>query len=330
MSASEIENREVSWVVLGIKINATVTGPADGEAHPAVVFVAGSGPTDRNWCSPLLPGTNGSAKLLAEKLAAHGYITVRYDKMASGPNVRENLPKFSGKASMESHLQELAGAVDAAAAARDGSHGDIFALTNSEGAIHAVNLQLRSAKQRFSGFILTGAPGRAVGEMTRSQLVNQSKSIPNAEALLDVYDKSIAQFAAGEAVTIDPTLPDGVKLLLKSLETPANLPFSRELWKYSLAEHISKVEEPILVLIGKKDIQSDWKLDGKVLADALSGKRNTEFAYPEDANHVLKHEELPVEKLNAEYVSMHYNAPNAILDEESFRTILNWLEKEKS
>ena len=61
------------------------------EVHSAVVFVAGSGPTDRNWCSPLLPGTNGSGKLLAEALASQGFVTLRYDKLASGPHVKENI-----------------------------------------------------------------------------------------------------------------------------------------------------------------------------------------------------------------------------------------------
>jgi len=33
---------------------------------PCVVFFAGSGPTDRDWLSPLLPGTNGSGRALAD------------------------------------------------------------------------------------------------------------------------------------------------------------------------------------------------------------------------------------------------------------------------
>ncbi len=36
------------------------------------MMVADSGPTDRGWCSLLLPGKNGSGKLLAETLAGEG------------------------------------------------------------------------------------------------------------------------------------------------------------------------------------------------------------------------------------------------------------------
>ena len=113
MADSVIENKEVTWKVLDIPVYGTISAPADQTAHSAVIFVAGSGPTDRDWCSPLLPGTNGSGKLLAEALARHGLVTLRYDKVASGTHVRENLPKFAGKLSMQTHIDELAGAVEA-------------------------------------------------------------------------------------------------------------------------------------------------------------------------------------------------------------------------
>jgi len=126
-------------------------------------------------------------------------------------------------------------------------------------------------------------------------------------------------------MTMDPSLPEGVKMLLRSLESPNNLPFSRELWAYSLPEHIAKVDDPVLVVIGKKDIQVDWKVDGKALEEATAGKATVSFAYPENANHVLKHEALPVGELTAQYVGANYNAPDARLDEETASTILGWL-----
>jgi hypothetical protein len=106
------EDKEATWKVFDISLYGTITKPTDKEAHSAVIFVAGSGPTDRNWCSPLLPGTNGSAKLLAEALARQGFATLRYDKLASGPHAKENVPKLVGKISMQSHVEELKGAVE--------------------------------------------------------------------------------------------------------------------------------------------------------------------------------------------------------------------------
>jgi len=324
----QTEDKEVSWKVFDIPVYGTVTAPTDKEAHSAVIFVAGSGPTDRNWCSPLLPGTNGTAKILAEALTNQGFVTLRYDKLASGPHVRENLPKLVGKISMQSHLEELRGAVETLIAEKNVNKDNFFVLSNSEGAIHAVNYQLQAKRNRFKGLMLTGAPGRAIGELGRSQIFNQIKQLPNAETLMKPYDDAIAQFLANKPIVIDAAFPEGIKLLLQSLKNPANLPFSRELWTYSLPEHITKINEPALVVIGKKDIQVDWKIDGKILETATAQKPAFSFAYPENANHVLKHEELPMEKLDAQYVSLHYNAQNAELDEEAANAIFSWLKKQ--
>jgi alpha-beta hydrolase superfamily lysophospholipase len=322
------EDKEISWDVFDIAVCGTVTAPTDKEVHPAVIFVAGSGPTDRNWCSPFLPGTNGSAKLLAEALASQGFVTLRYDKLASGPHVKENIPKLVGKISMQSHLEELKGAVETIIAEKNVTKDNLFVLTNSEGAIHAVNYQLQAKSNRFKGIVLTGAPGRTIGELGRSQIFNQIKHLPNAEILMKPYDDAIAEFLANKPIIADASLPEGIKLVLQSLENPANLPFSRELWTYGLPEYIAKVDEPMLVVIGKKDIQVDWEIDGKLLENETAQKIAASFVYPENANHVLKHEETPREELTAQYVSQHYNAPDTELDMEAANAIFNWLNKQ--
>jgi len=67
-------------------------------------------------------------------------VTLRYDKRASGPQVKENLMRLMGKISMQGHLEELAGGVRLLAGRADVDSGRIFALTNSEGCIHALIL----------------------------------------------------------------------------------------------------------------------------------------------------------------------------------------------
>ncbi len=321
-------DKEVSWKVFDVPVYGTVTAPMDKEVYSAIIFVAGSGPTDRNWCSPLLPGTNGSGKLLAETLARQGFLTLRYDKLASGPHVRENIPKLIGKISMQSHVEELAGAVETAMAEKNVNVDNLFVLSNSEGAIHAVNYHLQKKSSRFKGLVLTGAPGRTIGELGRSQIFDQIKHLPNAESIMKPYDNAIADFLANKPIALDLSLPERIRLLLQSLENPANLPFSRELWTYSLPEQFAKINEPTLVVIGKKDIQVDWKTDGKALENAAVGKSDVKFVYPEDSNHLLKHEKIPREALSAHYVSLHYNASDAEIDREAVETIFDWLKKQ--
>ncbi|MCW4019338.1 MAG: alpha/beta hydrolase [Candidatus Bathyarchaeota archaeon] len=322
-----VESEEVQWKVDKILMCGTITRPKEVTPTAFVVFVAGSGPTDRDWCSPLLLGANGSAKLLADVLAAKGFLTLRYDKRASGPHVQENVPKMAGKISMQSHIDELSGAIDTLVSQNPVARDNLFALTSSEGAIHAINYQIRAKHNRFKGLVLTGAPGRAIGQVGRSQVANQLASLPNAETLMKHYDEAIAAFVAGKTVMPDSSLPQGVQQMLLGLANPLNLPFARELWTYNPSEYLAKVQEPILIVIGKKDVQTDWQADGKPLEAALAQNGNAVFVYPENADHVLKHEETPHEKLSSQ-VLLRYNAQDRHLDQEALDAICGWLVKQ--
>src|SRR5947209_5370507 len=198
------ESSEVTWQLDATTVYGTLVRPVGPGPFPAVVMVAGSGPTDRDWNSPLLPGSNGSARLIAEALARVGIASLRYDKRASGSHVRENMPLLIGKLSMQSHVDEFAGAVRTMASQVYARSGRIFALANSEGTLHVLNYQLHSPEIPLAGLVLISPPGRVVGMVARSQLAAQAASVPNGEALLSLYDAAIARFLAGESINLDP------------------------------------------------------------------------------------------------------------------------------
>jgi hypothetical protein len=299
--------------------------PPGSGPFPAVVMVAGSGPTDRDWNSPLLPGTNGSARLLAEELAHAGFASLRYDKRASGPRARENMQDLVGKLSMQSHIDELAGAVRTIASQPAVATDRIFALANSEGTLHAMNYQLGGPAVPFAGLVLAAPPGRAIGVVVHDQLAEQVAAIPDGQMLLSLYDASVVRFAAGQPADIDQRLPESMQLVLRALETPANLPFARELWVADGAALLGRIDVPVLVIIGKKDIQVDWHADGKPLQRAANGRSDVTFLFPENANHILKHEPTPRAELEAGAVTSKYNSPDATLDEEAVAAIVEWL-----
>jgi len=323
--ASYAESSEVTWQLGSTTVYGTLVRPSGSGPFPAVVMVAGSGPTDRDWNSPLLPGSNGSARLLAEALARAGIASLRYDKRGSGPHARENVPLLIGKVSMQSFVDELAGAVRIMASQVYARRGRIFALANSEGTLHALNYQLSSPEIPFAGLVLIGPPGRAVGTVARSQLAAQAASVPNGDALLSLYDAAIARFLAGEPIAPDPALPEGVQTLLQSLETPVNLPFARELWRADAAPLLRQVDVPVLVIIGKKDLQIDWQADGEKLVRAAAGHEEVTFHFPENANHVLKQELRPRSELVPAKMTESYNGPDTRLDQEAVASILEWL-----
>lgn len=319
------ESVDMSWQLHATTVDGTLIRPSGSGPFPGVVMVAGSGPTDRDWNSPLLPGSNGSARLIAEALAGDGFASLRYDKRVVGPHGRENLQALMGKLSMQSHVDELASAVCTLAGQVYVRDDRIFALTNSEGTLHALNYQVHRPAIPFAGLVLIAPPGRSVGVVARSQLAAQAAAMPNGEALMALYDAAIARFLAGEPVSPDPSLPEGIRLLLQGLEAPANLPFARELWMADAASQLSQVDVPVLVVIGKKDLQVDWQADGEPLQCAAAGRAHVSFLFPENANHVLKQELRPRLDIPPSEVAAGYNGPDTRLDPDALASILEWL-----
>lgn len=316
---------EVEWDLDSMAMRGTLVRPPGGGRFPGVVFVAGSGPTDRDWNTPLLPGTNGSARLIADALSRAGFASLRYDKRASGPHARENVERMIGTVSMQSHLDELAGAVRELVRRPFVRSDRIFALANSEGTLHALNYQLREPKIALAGLVLIAPPGRSVGGVARSQIAAQAASLPNSGEVMALYDAAIARFLAAEPVAADPSLPAGVQALLGGLAAPVNLPFARELWAADGAPLLEAVNVPVLVVIGKKDIQIDWQADGEPLARAARNRPLVTFLFPEHANHVLKHEPKPRAELDVAHVVASYNGPDSTLDSEAIASIVEWL-----
>jgi uncharacterized protein len=66
----------------------TLIVPSGAGSFPLVVIIAGSGPTDRDGNSTLLPGAHNSLKLLAEGLAERGIASLRYDKRGIGASAK--------------------------------------------------------------------------------------------------------------------------------------------------------------------------------------------------------------------------------------------------
>lgn len=315
---------EVSWLLEGIEMFATVTRPDGDGPFPAVVFVAGSGPTDRDWCSPLIPGSNGSGRLLAEALVDTGIASIRYDKRASGPHVRENLPKLIGTMSMRSHLDELAAAVRTVAAEDFVNATRIVGFGNSEGTLHVLHYAMGADRPPFVGVVLAAPPGRPVGEVLLTQLALQTAQLPNGDDVLAQVRAAADRCAAGDPMDPDPALPESIRTVLAGFDTPANLPFARELWRESARDLLPELSIPALVLIGGHDLQVDVHADGDPLRAATSGKPDVTFAFPPEANHVLKHEtRTPAEV--AATPGGGYNDAEATLDPESLTIILTWL-----
>ena len=326
MPAKNLFNeKSVSWKVDEIEVHGSLTRPVGQGPFPAVIFVAGSGPTDRNWNTPLIPGTNGSGALLARELSEQGFITLRYDKRASGQDASENVKRMAGKISMQGHVAELSGGVRLLASDKDVNPAKIFILTNSEGCVHALNYQTQSENPPFAGMVLTSAFARPAGELAHSQIAAQLETVPGGDAMLSAYDTAIDDFIADRPVSNYENLPAAFQQVILGITQPANLPFTRELWIFNPAAKLAEVTVPVLIILGKKDIQVDWQTDGSLFEAVAKERDNVTIIYSENANHVLKFEPKPRSQLTPAEVMATYSAKDAMLDPESVKAITSWL-----
>lgn len=130
----------VSFTAADTTVYATFRHPAGPGAVPAALLIAGSGPTDRNGDSALMPGQVDTLRNLAQTLSDDGVATLRYDKLGTGQTglgpyaadpARVDISAFQGEATAA--LQFLAGqsGVD---------RGRLMVIGHSEGALYALTL----------------------------------------------------------------------------------------------------------------------------------------------------------------------------------------------
>ena len=98
--------------------------------------------------------------------------------------------------------------------------------------------------------------------MARGQIAAQLAAVPGGDAMLAAYDAAMADFAAERPVKIDESLPETLRMVIGAATAPHNLPFARELWVTDPIQLAASITVPLLVIIGKKDVQVDWQVDG--------------------------------------------------------------------
>jgi pimeloyl-ACP methyl ester carboxylesterase len=287
-------NEEIVISRPGYVLPSTISLPASDGAWPGVVFFAGSGPTDRDWTSPLLQGTNGSAAQLAFELQARGVGSIRFDKVGSGVN----MPKSTAPPdlvmldvlSLAHYVEEAVAAFDELAT-REGS-GRIFLLGHSEGSIHASSAAIvKQADRRFGGLISLSGPSRSLLDTA----VEQIRAIRlKAGGDLAHVDEALAAFRAAmldpDAATPDlAALPEAAGLW-QATHAPVQQKVARELILTDPLAALPTYGGRALVVSAANDAQvpgSDADAIFAVLGTDIKDKTRVTIA---DANHVYKRE----------------------------------------
>ena len=166
-------------------IYGTLMLPAGAKAVPVVLIIAGSGPTDRDGNSPLLPGKNDSLKLLASGLASRGIASLRLDTRG----IAASAAAMSAEKDIrfDTYVDDAASWV--AMLARDRRFSNVSIAGHSEGSLIGMIAAQRGA---VAAYVSLEGAGRPASAVIREQL--RPALTP---ALLAQADTIIAQLNAG-------------------------------------------------------------------------------------------------------------------------------------
>ncbi len=218
------------------KIFGTLVVPNAQKPVPLVVIIAGSGPTDRNGNSPLLPGANNSLKMLAEGLAARGIASLRYDKRGVGESAKAMVS--------EADLRFDMYADDAAAWVRrlrsDPRFSTITIAGHSEGSLLGM---LATQRAPVDGYVSISGAGQPADRVLRSQL---GKQLPSD--LAEAANRGLDTLLAGHTLT-------NVPAPLAGLFRPSVQPYMISWLRVNPQTEIAHLNVPVLIAQGTLDAQ---------------------------------------------------------------------------
>jgi pimeloyl-ACP methyl ester carboxylesterase len=260
-------------------IHSTLLLPQDTtKAMPVVMFISGSGPTDRDGNSPILPGKNNSLKMLAEGLAMNGIASLRYDKRGVGQSAKAIVAEADLR--FDTYIDDAVAFCEQLRA--DKRFSAVVIAGHSEGSL----IGMVAAKRcNASGFISIAGAGRPAADILRAQLAGK---LP--PALATQSDAILKDLEAGKTTESPPAE-------LFAIYRPSVQPYIISWFRYDPAKSIAALTVPVLIIQGTTDVQVSVD-DAKRLAAA---NPKAKLLIVEGMNHVLKNVSSDKEKQASSY-----------------------------
>lgn len=247
------------------KLAGSLLLPAAQGRVPVALIIAGSGPTDRDGNSAMLPGRNDSLRMLAQALAAAGIASVRYDKRGIGASAAAMQSESALR--FETYIDDAAAWI--ARLKADPRFSRVAVIGHSEGAL----IGMVAVKQAgANAFVSVAGPGAPLQSVLRRQLAGQLPAALNEE-----NERILGRLELGE-------LAGEVPPMLAALYRPSVQPYLVSQFRYLPAERIAALAIPVLIVQGTTDTQVG--VDDARALKAASAQARLEIV--DGMNHVLK------------------------------------------
>ena len=265
-----------------------------GNPVPGALLIAGSGPTDRNGDSAIMPGQIDTLRNIAHALSDNGVASLRYDKLGTGQTGLGPYAADPTTLDMAVFQDEATAALNFLAGQSGVDRGHLMVIGHSEGALYAL-------------LLATAAPGTAPPVRTLGLLEPQSRRILDhisrqAHAQADAavkagqltaaqaaestaaIDKAIAEFRA--TGNVPPDEPAGLKPVIN----PANARFLQQEDAIDPADVAGKLPHgmPVLVTCSDADTQISCEDVDHLVSGLTNAGTKTDYVHLTGVSHVLK------------------------------------------
>ena len=303
IDVEEVKIRHDDAVIAG---SITKKKGASGKL-PAVFFVSGSGPQDRNGFSS---GVDLGTHEILDHLTREGFLVLRVDDRGTGAS--------SALPADPSYLDLVADAracVEFLSKREDVDPARVVLIGHSEGGETAPILAVE--KPAIAAIVLMAAPGRSIFEIVGDQnrRVLEEQKLPPEEIEKQMQDlRAFLEKLAGDAPIDAAGATAGEK------EALASRTWFRSHAKLDPLATIGKVKCPVLILQGEKDFQVSAALDGPALETALKlgGNPDHELKVLVGLDHLFK----KAPGVTSQYADYWKSRP---IDPSFFEALDGWL-----
>ncbi len=279
----------------GLELKGTLLlpeGAGEGQRVPGALLLPGSGPPDRNGNVPPMFVTD-LLKQVAERLAAEGIATLRFDKR-SAATYAGVWPKDTAEMSEFFAWDHFVGDARAAAAylrAHEAVDGERVAIVgHSEGGLITLQIAHDTAgtDEAPAAIVLLATAGRRLDDVVRNQIADTlaAQGAPEevAKGFMDATERAIVQ------VVRDGTVPGDVPMGLRAIFNPSAAKLLRSYFTIDPTDLAAAYDGPVLLLQGELDSQVLAEKDAPALEAALEAraKGTTETVIVPGTSHNLK------------------------------------------
>ena len=246
-------------------IHGKLMYPDSDAPCPVAIIIAGSGPTDMNGNTIGAGITNNSLLYLAQELLNNGIATVRYDKRGIGKSTAAGTKEEDLR--FDHYIEDAAMWADKLAG--DSRFSKVIIAGHSEGSL--IGMVAANRSKAVKGYISISGCGCPAYEILEKQMQAQPAQIQEESAAI------CKELREGRTV-------EQVPFYLAALYRQSVQPYLISWFAYNPAVEIAKLDIPVLILQGDKDIQV-----GVEEAEKLHAAHQASSMYVvKDMNHVLK------------------------------------------